>query len=88
MHGLGVKTFAESAAKKFKTVSGYYIVAGMVALMYGDVVVCALNRGEKVLQFLELLLKEGHDFLSKLPIARSASVRVGRRQKVPERSPA
>ncbi len=66
LRGLGLNIVPETAAKKFRTRSGYLMIAGTVALAFEDVVVWASPFEQEVLQFLEKLREEGEKLLSKL----------------------
>lgn len=84
LRSLGVDVVVETAAKKFKTRSGFILVAGTLTVMYGDNVVCALKYDKEIIQFLEMLLREGSKLLSKLPTTGLSLFR-SKRQVVPER---
>lgn len=66
LRSLGLDVLPEPASKKFRTRSGHIVVAGTVALAYGDVVVWASPYEGEVVQFLEKLYGEGRELIDKL----------------------
>ncbi len=66
LRSLGLNINPETVARKFKTRSGYPVIAGTIALAYGELVIWASPYDHEVIQFLEKLYVEGRGLIEKL----------------------